>query len=154
MTQQRTSSIPVVKARLVDLLDGLFASDANVKVFYGVAAGAAKEIIVVGTTAPHPETQGWATIGDKQRAEDYGLIVFIDVDRGDKTQQAATERAFEHLAAIEDAVRDDVHLGLAGQYRSLEAQVQSVPTFIEEPNADGKGFKARVDTVIWIKSRI
>lgn len=154
MTQQRTSSIPAVKAALVGLFERLLANDDKVKVFYGVASGNAKEIVVVGNTAPRPESQQWATIGDRQREEDYGLIVFIDIDRSDTTQQAATERAFEILAVIEEAVREDVHLGLAQQYRSIEAQVQSVPTFIEEPNADSRGYKARVDTVIFVKTRI
>jgi hypothetical protein len=153
-TQQRTSSIPVVKAALVELFERLFADDEGVEVFYGPANGAAQQLVVVGSTAQNPEQQSWATIGDRQREEKFGLDVFIEIDRHDTTQRVATERAFEVLATIEEAVRADVHLGLAARFRSLEAQVAAVPTFVEWSNADKQGYAARVDTLIVVTTRI
>jgi hypothetical protein len=154
MAQQRTSSIPIVKAALVDLFESLFAADEDLEVFYGPASGKAQQLVVVGGTAQNPEAQSWASLGDRQRSESYGLDVYIEIDRHDTSQREATERAFEVLATIEAAVREDVHLGLAVQFRSLEAQVLSVPTFVEWPNADGQGYATRVDTAIVVNTRI
>lgn len=153
MTQIRTSSIPYAKAALVKLAERTYGDDDQVEVFYGPASGAKNQIVVFGALA-RPADQSWATLGDRQRGEEYGLWMYIEVARGDLTQLDASERVFELLAMLEDGIRDDVHIGLAQQFRSIEAQVMQVQDFYEWPDPDGEGYGARIDTVIAIKTRI
>jgi hypothetical protein len=142
-----TSSIPRVKARLVELLDAADWPDDRPKVSYGWTRDPVRELVVVGGTIERGD-QTFVALAGRKRDEDYGLRVLINVTNPGMDQQAATERAFDLLGVVEDVVRADPKLGLD---EVIAAQINQVE-LNEAP--DVEGFVAQVIAAVRVRARI
>ena len=161
MTAQRTSSIPYVKAALVDLCTKQLSSEGPqngpVQVTYGDVRDWQREYVRIGDVT-QPEQQTWAQLGARQREEQYLLDVAVYAGGPDfKTQQDATGRAFELLGFVETGLRADVQLGLAGsdtgQFTYMLVEVGTIQ--LEEwPHADRQGFCALVSWTLRVTTRM
>jgi hypothetical protein len=99
-----TSSIPTLKKNLQSLLAARTQLH-DVLISYGPPlASPPREFIWLGDVEGD---QDWATIGGRVREETYDLSLLVSVVREGQDQQGATERAFDLLAEVEDALRSD-----------------------------------------------
>lgn len=103
------STAPAVKAAVAQLLrtrPGL----TGVQVSVGHPGQSIEPdcLIVSVVTGARQEAR---SIGGRHRDEDYTLDVIVSVARTDEDQETVTARAYELLAEIEDALRDDPNLG-------------------------------------------
>lgn len=157
MAQQKTSSIPQVKAALVALFTSTLATASTdpvgtpVRVFYGDPAEATREHVIVGETFL-PDQQSWSVLGQARRDEDYALAVWVETSEW-KTQQESTERAFALLALLETALRANLTLGLQTTFRSITVEVAQVQ-LEEAAQAAGRGFFTRLSWSIRAKVQI
>lgn len=142
-----TSSIPRVKARLVERLDAAEWPGDRPQVTYGWPRDEQRELVAVVGTSERSE-QTTAALGGRSRNEDYGLQVIITVQNPGLTQQQATERAFELLGVVEDVLRDDPTLGLGGLF---VAEIDQ-PDLREAPAAEG--YVAQVLARVRVRARI
>lgn len=142
-----TSSIPRVKARLVELLDGAQFPGDRPTVSYGWPRDPTRELVAVTQTIERTE-QTWVALGGKKRDEDYGLQVIITVENPGMTQQQATERAFMLLGVLEDLLRDDPRMGLD---EVIAVEVDQ-PDLREAPTKEG--FVSQVLTRVRVRARI
>lgn len=161
MTSQRSSSVPYVKARLVDLFANETATAGRdgkkVQTSYGWPKTPEREVIWVGDVAA-PAGEEWIALGASRREQEYYLAVTIDVrDPANDTQQKATERAYDLFEILAGALRSDPTLGLRGtgpgQFTYLEVEVAQ-EELEEHPNGDGAGYVARILWAVKVKSRI
>ena len=156
MAQQRTSSIPQVKAALVAVFTGALANEGAggtpIQVAYGQPRDQERECVIVGETV-NVETQTWSALGALRREETYALHVIIDVRADHTTQQAATERGFDILASLENSLRADLRAGLTGTFARLELEVDQAG-LQEAANPDGAGYWARVSWAVKATVRI
>ncbi|MGW0805950.1 hypothetical protein [Nonomuraea sp. NPDC002799] len=115
-----TSRVPAAIDNLMALLAAAPAL-AGVKVIDGplVTNDPLKEAVYVGYDgAADGEgqavefTQTWAAIGQRAKGETFTLTCAVAVWRGGTKVRPVRVRAFELLAAVEDAVREDPSLGL------------------------------------------
>lgn len=103
-----TSTIPALKAGLLSLLSAR-AGLSGVQVVYGAPLpNPGREFISLGGTEGEQQT---AALGRLRREEEYRLTIYASVLREGLDQQACTERAFELVEEIEDAVRADPTIG-------------------------------------------
>lgn len=115
-----TSRVPDV----IDALVALFAAApalAGVKVIDGpvVTSDSLKDAVFVGYDGDDEGegqavefTQEWASIGQRAKGETFSVTCAVVVWRGGTKVRPIRVRAFELLAAVEDALRDDPSLGL------------------------------------------
>lgn len=141
-----TSSIPRVKARLVERLDAAEWSGDRPQITYGWPRDEQRELVCIGGTIE--SEQRWVALGGRQRDEDYGLQVIVTVRRPGLSQTQATDRAFVLLGVIEDVLRADPTLGLDELFAVEVAQ----PRLAEAP--DVEGFIAQVVTAVRVRARI
>lgn len=114
-----TSRVPDVIDALVALLAAAPAL-AGVKVVDGpIVTNDSKDAVFVGYDGdPEGEgqavefTQEWAAIGQRAKGETFTVTCAVVVWRGGTKVRPIRVRAFELLAAVEDALRDDPSLGL------------------------------------------
>lgn len=141
-----TSTFPRVKAALVEKLNDADWPARKPTVSYGWPRTDTREIVAIGGTTSSEQT--WAQLGARRRDEDYRIEVAIMVTTPGQSQQKATERAFELLGVIENALRTDPGLGLEGV---ICAEVAD-PQVDEAP--DTEGYIALVITGIRVTARI
>jgi hypothetical protein len=142
------STIPTVKARLVDIAEATDWPGARPQLCYGAPAELAREAVIIGDTVDQGE-QAFVTITtSRKRDEFYRLDVIVQVIGPGLSQQQATERAFELLGVFELAVRDDPTLGLAEVIVAEIAQPR-----LNEGAVEG-GFGAVVRSGVAIRARI
>lgn len=97
-----TSRIPFVKAALTDRLAEAFVA-TDVQVTYGhPGKSPANEFVFIGDVTEW--TTVWAAMGAQRRAETFSLHLRVAVSKPGNDQQEATERAFELLGLVEDAL--------------------------------------------------
>jgi hypothetical protein len=142
-----SSSIPRVKAALLELLEGASWPSPAPTVSYGWPRDIDRELVMVGGTVDGEQT--WTSFGPRRREETYRLELAVQVLRPGLTQQQATERAFELLAVIEDVLRTTPDLGLGLELTVAEL---AVPRLREGP--DTEGYAAVVTAGVGIRARI
>jgi len=111
------STVPSAKAALVALLEDASWPAPRPQVCYGWPDNLDREYVVVGdTSAGRDQQRSWASIGRGPlvRDEVYALELVVGCSLPGSTQQEATERAFELLAAVEAALIERPQLGPAG----------------------------------------
>lgn len=141
-----SSSVPTVKAALVELLEAASWPAPRPAVSYGWPREVPREIVQVGGTTQGEQT--WAAFGTRKRDESYRLELVVQVIHPGQSQRAATERAFALLAVIEDVLRDHPTLGLAD---TLVAEIAN-PQLREGPEIEG--YAAVVTAGIGVRARI
>lgn len=141
-----SSSVPTVKAALVELLEAASWPAPRPAVSYGWPREVPREIVQVGGTTQGEQT--WAAFGTRKRDETYRLEIAVQVIHPGQSQRAATERAFALLAVIEDVLRDHPTLGLAD---TLVAEIAN-PQLREGPEIEG--YAAVVTAGIGVRARI
>jgi len=141
-----SSSIPRVKAALVEHLEAAEWPGARPVVAYGWPRDIGREIVMIGGTAEG--SQEWVAFGSRQREELYRLELVVQVMHPGQAQRAATERAFELLGVVEAVLRADPSLGLED---TLVAEL-AVPRLREGP--DSEGYVTVVTAGVGIRARI
>lgn len=166
MPNQKTSSIPNVKAAIVNrggsgafqtllATAGEHPNGGPIQVTYGdQGTGYEDECVVVGDTVA-PADQRWRALGGAEREEVYDLAVDIIVVR-DTDQQTATERAFVVLGLLETGLRaawsgTGTKFGLASSFKSITCEV-ATPHLNEAP-LDG-GYLAHIEWAVRVTARI
>lgn len=143
----RTSSIPRVKAAIVDLFNGVtYPGGAEVEVSYGRPRDMQREMLIVGDTSS--SEQEWATLGDRQRQEDYDVEILCLVMTPGLSQQEATERCFEIFGAAELALRTSPTLAVFG----VSFVHVAVPRLAEGVLEQGYG--AVIESAVRVSARI
>lgn len=141
-----SSSIPTVKAALVERLELATWPGARPTVAYGWPRDIPREVIMVGGTAEG--AQEWVAFGTRDRNETYRLTLVVQVTHPGQSQRVATERAFALLGVVEDVLRTDPTLGIAD---TLVAEL-AVPRLQEGP--DTEGYAAVVTAGVGVRARI
>lgn len=141
-----TASFPRVKAALVQKLTDADWDGRRPTISYGWPRTDTRELLAVGGTTS--SEQRWAQLGARRRDEDYRIEVAIMVTTPGKSQQAATERAFEILAVMENVLRSDPILSEPGviAVEVADPQVDEAP--------DTEGYIALILTGIRVTGRI
>lgn len=144
----RTSTVPAVRARLVEL----FRAHATLGLVQvepmHPGDTIAPESIFGG---PARGQHGAAAIGSnrQRRQETYGLVWFIDVlVEGSDDVQAVEERCFQLFAALEDVLAEDPTLGLVdanGVKVILSAQVGEWTEGVGRTTGAGAQLEVTVD---------
>lgn len=99
----RTSLIPKVRGRLVDLFGDWLGADVDV--FYGLEAGAApsRDCVIVFGLAEHSQVA--ALMGDQSVDEAFGFYCQVWSATPGRTPRESYERAFDVLGALEVQLR-------------------------------------------------
>ncbi len=130
-----TSTIPALKAKLVELL-GAAESLHDVQIAWGWPGGSpARDLIIVGDVPEWSQEPAALRAGRKPREESYAIEILIRVERSGVDQRSVSERAFEIAAEIEDVVGDDWTLG--GVVRDGEFAGGSLEE-MASPSGDGR----------------
>lgn len=116
-----TSSVPAVKAALVDTILPARPGLSGVEVAWYTHKALSREAVFLGEVEP---VQRAAAIGGRSRNEEYDLEVVCHVRHPGPVARDAEERAWALVAEVEDACGDDPHLGLPGLV--VRAQVARV----------------------------
>lgn len=110
-----TSSIPAVKAALVELITAALATaGANggpVQVSYGWPGTVGERELVYAGNVEGRHEPGPMTGGRKRRDETYAVEIVVEVVQPRGTAAAAEDRAFELLTAVEDTLANNPSLG-------------------------------------------
>jgi hypothetical protein len=119
--QQATTSIPVVWATLVDLIEDLpELAPYGLQVNFGPPAEPTDRHITVGDVKA--SAQGWGMQGARERVETYSIAVLVAIRiAGIDTREAVTIVG-QILTPIELALHDAPDLGLQPGFRSVIAQ--------------------------------
>jgi len=155
-----TSTAPVVLATLVPALVAAPAL-TGVQTLYGDTAQAEREnLLVTGNITWNDEI--WAALGARSREEQYVIDGYVQVRRPGDSQQAAHERAFVLLAAVESVLRGLIQPGmgfsaaLSTAFGVGKAQVVNVE--FKPTKAMGfpgpEGMAAQVDFGVRVTARI
>lgn len=141
------STIPALKAALVDRLERLAWPASKPDVSYGLPREFGREQVAVLDT--EQTEQVWATVGaGRQRDEVYVLGVIVSVLTPGNSQREATERAFELAGCVELLLRETHELGVPGVW-SVET---SSLDLVETPDPDG--YVAEVTCRVRVQARI
>lgn len=141
-----TSSIPRVKAALVAMFEQLEVEGDQPDVSYGRPRDMTREMLIVGDTSS--SEQEWATLGDRQRQEDYDLEILCLVMTPGLTQQEATERCFEIFGAAELALRTTPTLNVLGVSFVHIATPRLAEGVLEQ------GYGAVIESAVRVSARI
>lgn len=140
-----SSTVPAFKAALAAALAARPALH-DVQVAYGAPLPApAREFLWLADVEGEQEP---AALGAQRREESYLLTVIANALREGQDQQAATERAFELVAELEDVLRDDGSLSQTVRF----AQVAG-PFRLEEMSSD-TARAAQVTVTVAVRARI
>ena len=131
-----TSAIPAFKKALFDALTALAAGGSlqGVIVSYGIPYPASPEfeLIVLGDVPQWNQDAAAMRNPGHPREEEFGLEVFIRVQKnGADQQRAATERAFVLAGIIENYLRTNVTVGgtvRVAQFDPSGGQLEEFPT--------------------------
>lgn len=128
-----TSAVPLVKARLLELVLAEPAFN-EVQTVYGTPGrDLERECLFVGATESWD--QEWGALGARARNERFGLVFGIYVRSPGQSQQEATERCFEILASFESLLRATPSLGLSDTVRDVQVTFGRLD---EWPTDEGK----------------
>jgi hypothetical protein len=126
-------------------IDGLLAlirtgADQNIRVVDGFPRFAISktDLIAVGGK-PEPTADGRqdaAALGNRRREESYTIRVTCSSSRGGEDQKAVRDRAFDLMAIVENAVRNDVTLGGVVRVAQIAGSISLFQTDFETA-ADG-----------------
>lgn len=146
------SSIPVVKAALVDTLSARPALSGLVT--YGVPRELpAKEWVAVTNVEGSQRAISVGRGGASRRGEDFRILVVVTVTGSAfDDPRTTTERAFALVAEIDDALRDDPELGLTSSQALVVAEV--VKTDLSESIGDGTSRQSVVTVFVQCTTRI
>lgn len=140
-----SSTVPAFKAALATALRARQALH-DVQITYGAPLPApAREFLWLADVEGEQEP---AALGAQRREESYLLTVIANVLREGQNQQAATERAFEIVAELEDELRNDGSLASTVRF----AQVAG-PFRLEEMSSD-TARAAQVTVTVAVRARI
>jgi hypothetical protein len=139
-----TTTVPVVKAYLETLFKAA-PGLTGVQVFRGHPGDTVQpELVMIGKVTLEQE---WAALGARRKDEAYTVAVTVQVVQAGTDQDVVTERAYELVAAIEDALRNDVTLGGA-------VRVSEVEGWDDEEAFSDQGYSTVVDLRVAVKARI
>lgn len=158
-----TSTIIVVKNAILTGLRTAAADSANA--LHAVNIGWShpgknklREDVFIGGTAPS-DVQQWATIGNRQREENYSLQLVIAVIKPGADAEEVERRAAAMLAAVETWLRDNpdatITPGSVAGVGSIIAELARAdlnPFFTDVAGAEGRG--AAFDCDIAVTARI
>ncbi len=145
---QSTSSIPLVKERLLWLMDRE-PELANVQLIFGPDErdSNATNIALADTVSWNRE---WRGIGAKRSSETYGLNLYIRVRDAGLSQREATDRAFELLSVLDNLFIDQV--GLKGEIEGVDIVALRPVELLETPTTEGHA--AFIDAIVDVTARI
>lgn len=117
-------TLPKVKRDIVAAVNAKLRADGyptDTECLYGLPArDVPDEFIAVGGT--DEEDEGWAGLGARKRDETYSLFFAVSVLSTGNSQQEATERVFTLLGVLATVLRDNPHIGNAGNSLVVEVK--------------------------------
>jgi hypothetical protein len=153
MAGSTISTIPLVKRTVVAVIQ---AAVDPVQVTYGYAGEkATAEAIYVGNVINW--TQVWSSTSNRKRTESYDIEVTLDVFKAGKSQQVATERAFDLIGLIEQALRpsgNDRTLGLGADIIREAIEFRPKGEVQEGLSPDLNARATRIEFFVAVKAQI
>lgn len=150
-----SSTIHAVRKGLLDALNARPAL-TDVRVTYGPPLPRPPgEFIWLADSAPDGgDSQESRAMGARKRREEYRLSVVVYVFRKGTDMEAAAERAYELVAEVEDALRDEPDLvsSYAGAGELIDVTFAGVTR--DELRADDDARECRVFTEVRVRARI
>lgn len=141
MPNPTTTTLQLVKRRLVELITASWGSGANVSYMYPGADNAGNEAMYFGKTIDGLHTYTAIKAGRKPRDEVYTCKLHIDVFKPSGTAEQAETRALELFAMVENIIANDPKLGLSEIWLTKVDEWELHPGFNEE----GEGVQMVVD---------
>ncbi len=116
-----SSTVPTVLAALYTAISNASFPSTTQKAYGRPRKGQQqRRCVIVGDVTT--DDQQWATLGGREREENYTVEVFVEVDLASSDTKTATEDAYAAWAVVESALRTTPALGVTG-VRYFEAEI-------------------------------